>query len=96
MRRLHLTLSAEEERTLDEMSRKHPLPRMRERAGALLKIFHGAQAKDVAAYGLLQIRCKQSVSAWVHRYNRGGLGGLYDAKGRGRKPSFSPYASTSS
>jgi len=90
MRRLNLTLSAEERLTLNEAVRKHPLPHMRERASALIQIAEGRYAKDVAAGGLLQKRCKQTVSSWVHWYNQWGIAGLYNEAGRGRQRSFSP------
>ena len=90
MRRLHLTLSAEEQQTLREAVRKHPLPYVRERAGALLKIADGQYAQDVATSGLLQKRCKQTGCGWVHRYNNWGIAGLVNKTGRGRNRNFSP------
>ena len=66
------------------------LDTLREKAAALLKVADGWMVQDVAAFGLLRPRSHNTVSNWVRRYRRQGLAGLTVAKGRGRKPAFSP------
>lgn len=71
----------------------HPLPYMRERAAALLKIADGQSGREVAAHGLYKRRWEGTVYAWVERYRNEGVKGLEIRPGRGRKPSFSPSVS---
>ena len=87
---LSLTLDAAQRDTLTDMRDYHPLPHMRERAAALLKIADGMVAYQVAQTGLLKRRRRDTVYTWVHRYTHQGLGALYIQPGRGRKPAFSP------
>ncbi len=68
----------------------HPLPYMRERAAALLKIADGESARQVAAHGLYKRRWEGTLYEWVERYRDGGVQGLLIRPGRGRKPAFSP------
>ena len=85
-----LKLSPRQRRTLVRVRDHHPKPHLREKAAALLKVADGWTIQDVARFGLLRPRSRNSVSAWVARYQARGLAGLRVQKGRGRKPAFSP------
>jgi hypothetical protein len=69
-----------------------PLPYLRERAAALLKVADGETAAQVAREGLLRPRQPDTLYAWLHRYRAEGIAGLRIRPGRGRKPAFSPCA----
>ena len=71
----------------------NPLPYLRERAAALLKIAEGTPAAHVARFGLLRPRAEDTVYGWLNRFQREGIGGLTITSGRGRKPAFSPSVS---
>ncbi len=88
--KMQLPLGEAELRTLQEMRDHHPLPYMRERATALLKIGSGRSERDVARSGLLKPRWAGTVADWVKRYKAQGVSGLSIRPGRGRKPVFSP------
>jgi len=85
-----LELTPRQRRILTRVRDHHPKPHLREKAAALLKIADGWQVRDVARFGLLRPRARNSVSAWVARYRAGGLTGLKVRAGRGRKPAFFP------
>jgi transposase len=85
-----LALSPRQRRTLTRVRDRHPKPHLREKAAALLKVADGWHVRDVARFGLLRPRSRNTVSAWVARYRAGGLAGLKVRAGRGRKPAFSP------
>ncbi|MBK9335582.1 MAG: helix-turn-helix domain-containing protein [Lewinellaceae bacterium] len=87
---LRLELSEEERKELEEMVKKSAKSHLRERASALLQIADGRQGKEVAFYGLLRVRRRNTVYEWVHRYKAEGIKGLENKPGRGRKPSFFP------
>lgn len=87
---LKFEITETERETLVWLRDRHPLPYMRERASALLQIASGKSGRQVAFTGLLRKRRKDTVYDWVHRYEAGGIAGLFIKKGRGRKPSFSP------
>lgn len=91
-RTLTLTLTSEQEHELLTLRDRAEKPYLRERAAALLQVAEGETTSQVAEEGLLRPRCRQSVSAWVHRYQAEGLSGLEIRAGRGRKPAFSPSA----
>jgi transposase len=82
-----LPLTLEERTTLTEARDHHPLPYVRERAGALLKI---AEGRWVAHQGLLRSRSPDTVFHWVHLYQEGGIAALKVRAGRGRNPLFPP------
>jgi hypothetical protein len=77
-------------RALTRARDHHPRPYVREKAAALLKLADGWALRDVAAYGLLRPRSRNTVAGWLRRYRSRGLAGLRVARGRGRKPAFSP------
>ena len=85
-----LQLLPRQRRTLIRVRDHHPLPHLREKAAALLKVADGWSIRDVAHLGLLRPRSRNTVSAWVSRYRARGLAGLKVRTGRGRKPAFSP------
>lgn len=89
-RRCILELTPRQRRTLTRVRDHHPKPHLREKVAALLKVADGWQIRDVAAVGLLRPRARNTVSAWVARYQAHGLTGLKVRAGRGRKPAFSP------
>lgn len=87
-----LELSADARAELVSLRDGDPLPYMRERTAALLKIADGAIAAEVARTGLLRPRQPDTVYRWLDRYRAEGVAGLRIRPGRGRKPAFSPCA----
>ena len=83
-----LSLNARQRRTLIRVRNHHAKPHLREKAAALLKIAQGWTIGDVARYGLLQTRSRNTVTAWLDRLEARGLAGLKIKAGRGRKPAF--------
>lgn len=68
----------------------HPRPYIREHAAAILKVADGQSIRHVAAHGLLKPRRRETIKAWIDRYQAAGLPGLQVHDGRGRKPAFFP------
>jgi len=87
-----LALTTEERTALETARDTSPLPYLRERAAALLKIADGQIAAQVARRGLLRPRQPDTIYDWLRRYREGGLAALAIRPGRGRKPAFSPCA----
>jgi transposase len=85
-----LPLTARQRRTLVRVRDHHRKPYLREKAAALLKVADGWTVTDVARDGLLKPRSRNTVTAWLDRYQARGLAGLKVQAGRGRKPAFSP------
>jgi transposase len=90
--RLILTLTDAEIVDLRTLRDRHPIPYLRERAAAILKVAAGESTRAVAAHGLLRPRRHDTVARWIHRYQADGLNALRVRPGRGRKPAFSPPA----
>ena len=88
MKALTLELEPYQHKTLEQMRDHHPVPYLREKAAALLKIASGQSMAEVAAHGLLKKRKYETVRGWVHAYQQCGLGGLYQS--RRRRRAFSP------
>jgi len=88
MKALTLKLEPYQIKTLEQMRDRHPVPYLREKAAALLKVASGQSVETVARYGLLKKRKVESVRSWVNAYKRDGIGGLYQRQRR--KRSFSP------
>ncbi len=88
----HRTLAlTEEERALLVDLRDHaPLPYLRERAAAFVKIADGMRPAEVTRSGLLCPRDPDTVSAWLNRGLAEGLDGLAIRDGRGHKPACFP------
>ena len=89
-RRARFTLTPPQRRRLTRVRDRHPAPYLREKAAALLKVAGGWAIQDVAAFGLLRPRSRNTVAAWLDRYLARGLAGLRVAPGGGRQPAFSP------
>jgi hypothetical protein len=87
-----LVLSEEERAALVALRDTAPVPYLRERAAALLKVADGETAAQVARSGLLRPRQPDTIYLWLHRYRDEGIAGLTIRPGRGRKPAFSPSA----
>lgn len=87
-----LTLTDEQRRELVATRDHAAQPYLRERAAALLKIAAGQSIRAEAAAGCLKPRDRDTLCAWVHRYQQQGLAGLLIRKGRGRKPACFPTA----
>ena len=85
-----LTLTEEERALLLDLRDHAPLPYLRERAAALLKIADGMRPAVVAHSGLLRPRNPDTVYDWLNRWLAEGPDGLAIREGRGRKPAFSP------
>ena len=85
-----LELTARQRRTLVRARDHHRKPHLREKAAALLKVADGWTVTAVARHGLLKPRSRNTVTAWLDRYQARGLAGLKVKAGRGRKPAFSP------
>jgi hypothetical protein len=89
-RRRKFVLTDRQRRALTRVRDRHPKPHLREKAAALLKVAAGWDIREVAARGLLRPRSRNTVASWLRHYEARGLAGLRVAKGRGRKPAFSP------
>jgi transposase len=86
-------LDSPQKETLEECRNHHPLPHMREKAAALLKVANGARPAHVARSGLLKPHKPDVIYRWIDRYEQQGIAGLFVQPGRGRKPAFSPSRS---
>ena len=89
-RRRKFVLTDRQRRALTRVRNRHPKPHLREQAAALLKVAAGWDIQEVAARGLLRPRSRNTVAAWLRRYEARGRAGLKVRAGRGRKPAFSP------
>lgn len=67
-----LDLSDEQRVTLEAGRDHHPLPAVRERCAALLKVAAGKTPHWVARHGLLKDRDPDTVYAWLDRYQQTG------------------------
>lgn len=93
--RLKLELTETQRVELEDIRAHSPLPYLRERAAALLKIADGLSGREVARNRLNSKHWQDTIYEWVKRYQADGLTGLKVKPGRGRKPAFSPSASRS-
>ena len=84
--RLRIFLNAEEEKTLRELRTAKTVPqRVKDRASMLRLNNQGLYVEDIAAY----FDCnRQTVRETIHRWQKHGLGGLWEAQGRGQKRSW--------
>lgn len=81
--RLRVFLTREEDRTLFELRTAQGIPqRTKDRAEALRLSAYGWYVEKIATYFNWDI---QTVRQTIHRWNTRGLGGLWDAPGRGAK-----------
>ena len=88
----HLTLKLSEEQRAELIKHRNtnPLPYLRERCAAMLKIADGQTPAEVARQGLLRRYDPDALYEWRRRYLAQGIQGLRIRPGRGRKPAFSP------
>lgn len=84
MKALSLQLEPYQQLTLEHMRDRHPVPYLREKAAAMLKIAAGEKVEEVAHSGLLKPRKADTVRGWLKAYQRHGLGGLYQQPRRRR------------
>lgn len=90
-KRLHLSLSQEQQAELLHARDHHHKAYVREKAAAILKIAtEHLAAVEVAERRLFKRRDDNTVRSWLRRYEQAGLAGLLVQRGRGRKPAFSP------
>jgi transposase len=75
--RWKLVLSPKEYGLLCRFRARHPLPYLRERVAALLKIADGKSPHWVARHGLLKPRHPDTVYEWLEHYQRSGVSGLF-------------------
>jgi transposase len=84
--RIRVFLTSEENRTLFELRTATTVPqRVKDRAEALRLSAHGWYVEKIAAY---LNWTPQTVRETIHRWNTFGLGGLWEAPGRGGKPKW--------
>ncbi len=88
--KLKIELTEGQKAELRSVRDRHPLPYLRERAAAILKIAEGCSGREVALHRLNRPHWQDTVYEWVKRYQAKGLEGLKIKAGRGRKPAFSP------
>ncbi len=88
--RLKITLSQEQRSQLTDLRDHAPVPYLRERAAAVLKIADGISGREVARNRLNRPHWQDTVYEWLHRFQKEGVAGLKIRTGRGRKPAFSP------
>jgi hypothetical protein len=88
--RLKLELSETQKAELQDVRDHSPLPYLRERAAAILKIAQGYSGRETALNRLIRPHWQDTIYEWVKRYQERGVAGLKIKPGRGRKPSFSP------
>jgi transposase len=82
--RLRVYLTAEENRTLLELRKLTALPqRVRDRVEVVRLSHQGAYVENIAEFLDWNI---QTVRDTLHRWQQGGLEGLWDASGRGKQP----------
>lgn len=81
-----LTLTEAARLTLEAMRDRHPIPYLRERAAALLRLAAGEAPPTVGRQGI-RPRDPRTIRAWLHAYQTHGLGGLYQLP---RRRAFSP------
>ena len=85
---LEIVITPEQREELEDARDHHPIPYIRERSAAILKIADGQSGLQVALNGLLKPRDPDTVYTWVRRYKTEGFEGLVIKAGRGRKPAF--------
>jgi hypothetical protein len=88
-----VTLSPAQVQELEQVRDHHPLAYVRVKAAGILKVQQGQSMRHVAKSGLLKSVRRETVKAWIVRYQHNGVAGLLVQPGRGRKPAFSPCAS---
>ncbi len=87
MKKRTLILTIDQRQALEDLRDTSPKPYLRERAGALLKIFGGMAPYAVSQQGLLKVREPDTIYDWLDRYQEQGLEGLISLP---RRKAFSP------
>jgi hypothetical protein len=88
-----LELAPAQVQELEQVRDHHPKAYVRVKAAGILKVWSGTSRRQVASSGLLKPVRRETVQAWIGRYQQEGVAGLLVKAGRGRKPAFSPCAS---
>ena len=83
---LRITLTTEENKTLQELEIADSVPRRTKQRAMVLRLnAKGWKVKAIAKY--LEWT-ESTVRQTIHRWNKSGLVGLWEAGGRGKKPSW--------
>lgn len=86
MQKKYVKLTQEEIQTLQEGHKNHPCYQVRNRCQCLLLSHQGKEVKELAAiFSVIPL----TVYSWFYRWEEKGLVGLFNEKGRGRKPILS-------
>ena len=88
-KRIKLSLTTGEKAQLERWAKNPPKPYLRERVRALLRVAQGEPIYQVAQTLRTPVQ-RQTVRAWVARFETERCAGLKVRAGRGRKPVFSP------
>ena len=83
---LRITLTTEENKTLQELEVADSVPRRTKQRATVLRL--NAKGWKVKAIALYLEWAESTVRQTIHRWNQNGLAGLWDALGRGKKPSW--------
>lgn len=83
---LKITLTKQEDRTLRELELANQVPRRTKQRASMLRLnSRGETVKEIASY----LNCASStVRQTIHRWQKKGLVGLWEAKGRGKKATW--------
>lgn len=83
MQKKYIKLHPEELLTLQEGHKNHPCYQVRNRCQCLLLSHQGKEVKELATiFSVLPL----TIYTWFYRWEEKGLVGLFNEKGRGRKP----------
>src|SRR5260221_985776 len=85
-----VTFSPAQVQELEQVRDHHPLAYVRVKAAGILKVRQGQSMRQVAKSGLLKSVRRETVKAWIVRYQHDGVAGLLVQPGPWRKPPFSP------
>lgn len=85
--RLKVTLTKQEDKTLRELELANQVPRRTKQRASMLRLnSRGKTVKEIAIYA----ECASlTVRQTIHRWQHYGLAGLWEAKGRGKKATWS-------
>src|SRR5258708_25863106 len=87
-----VTFSPAQVQELEQVRDHHPLAYVRVKAAGILKVRQGQSMRQVAKSGLLKPVRRETVKAWIVRYQHDGVAGLLGHPRRGRGPPFFPPA----
>jgi transposase len=90
MQKKYIKLNQEEMLTLQEGHKNHPCYQVRNRCQCLLLSHQGKEIKELAIiFSVIPL----TIYTWFYRWEEKGLVGLFNEKGRGRKPILLPTES---